>query len=114
MLLVAIQAIGADKHWQDAHLVYIGSEVRGAGAMAIPVGPNGSGLAAVPIRVAFTYYKFQTEDTAYIFFTRNKKPLNLTLHGTARIAYDGKHAYVIDDAGRQQKLDFLSKALKQK
>jgi hypothetical protein len=103
-LFLATTALGGSRNWQDATVLDMGSSQ--GPLVAAPV--NGMLIAG---RVTWIHYIVETADLRYDLAVR--KNLNITLHGPTRLATDGKHAFLIDDDGKEKKLIIYSKTAKQ-
>jgi hypothetical protein len=74
----------------------------------------------IPLTVAV--YHFETEDTIYTVrkvFKKNcaiscggERPLNVTIHGKTQIAVEGMKIHILDDDGKDAKLDIIEKSAK--
>lgn len=111
LLLLSTVALAKDRKWFDAHLTNISDETRDGGVMVMPIG---TALAGVPMSVHFVYYRFETDDMLYVLAMKNKKPLNVTLRGTTKLSLDGENGFLLDDGGKEKKLQVVSKAVKPK
>jgi len=109
-LILSTSAYAKSHQWQDATVAKIASQSSDSGTAIVPIGGI---IAAVPIRHNVIYYRIDTETTKYILSWVNKKhPLNVTLNGKTKIAIEGQNAYVLDDAGKAQKLPIVEKVAK--
>src|SRR5580704_2601040 len=90
--------------WKDANVTKISSEA--GGAVAAPVGGM---IVGVPITK--TYYWIATDDTVYVLgpAITKRQLLNVTLYGKTKIAVDGRNAHVIDDDGKDKKIQIVEK-----
>jgi len=71
------------------------------------VKPNGFTIPTTRI-----IYRFETADVSYLVrqvIRRNGTPLNVTLHGLTKIAIEGMHIHILDDAGKDVKLPVIQK-----
>jgi hypothetical protein len=70
----------------------------------------------VPLKVGT--YHFETPDTIYLvrmvvkYGNGHEKPLNVTIHGKTQIAVEGMKIYVLDDDGKDVKLDIVERIAK--
>jgi hypothetical protein len=74
----------------------------------------------IPLTVAL--YTFETEDIAYKvrkIYRKNcavacgaERPLDVTLHGQTKIAVEGMKIYILEDDGKEAKLDIVEKVAK--
>jgi hypothetical protein len=70
----------------------------------------------VPLKVA--NYRFETPDISYVvrmivkYGNGNEKPLNVTIHGKTQIVIEGMKMHVLDDEGKDVKLDIVEKTAK--
>ena len=70
----------------------------------------------VPLKIAT--YRFETTDTSYLvrmvikYGNGHEKPLNVTIHANAKIAIEGMKIHVLDDDGKDVKLDIVEKTAK--
>jgi hypothetical protein len=57
----------------------------------------------------------ETDDTVYVLGpTITKEWLNVTLHGTTKIAIEGRNAHILDDAGKDKKMPIAEKVARTK
>ncbi len=87
-------------NWQDAVVIKITSEQRGAAAI-----PVGGIVAAVPI--IKTFYWIETPGLIYVVGPTHR--LDVTLHGKTKVAIEGRSAHILDDAGKDRKLPIFEK-----
>lgn len=70
----------------------------------------------VPLKVA--NYRFETTDTSYLvrmvvkYGNGHEKPLNVTIHGKTQIAVEGMKIHILEDDGKEVKLDIVEKTAK--
>lgn len=67
-------------------------------------------------------YRFETEDVTYTVrkvFKRNcsiscggERPLNVTIHGKTQIDVEGMKIHILEDDGKEVKLDIVEKTAK--
>jgi hypothetical protein len=108
-LLLFSTAFAKNRDWIDVEVTAITSNTSDRGTAAMPIG---NATVNVPISVTFTYYLLTTKEMKYVLATRNKKILNITLHGHCKLALDGNKAYVLDDGGKEVKLELVRKELR--
>lgn len=111
LLCLAMTALGATpRTWVDAEVANITTGQRTGYAVL----PLGGGLIGAPLTAVRYFYWIQTPDKIICVSRKNQHPLNLTLHGKTKIAIDGSRAYVLDDDGKEVKMDIMSKAMRPK
>jgi hypothetical protein len=72
----------------------------------------------VPLNVNVANYRFETPDIGYLvrmivkYGNGHEKPLNITIHGKTQIAIEGMKMHVLDDEGKDVKLDIVEKTAK--
>lgn len=104
LLLCSITFAAKPRAWQDASVIAIETEDRGAAAV-----PIGGFIVAVPI--SHVFYRIEAAELIYV--TRcDCDRLNVTVHGKNRIAIEGEKIYLIDDAGKEKKLRIVQKIAK--
>jgi hypothetical protein len=121
IFLFAFPALGATKiDWISFTVAGMGSTTSEAGLAVVPVG---SVVYGVPLRATFMYYRMETDEMVYVLAqrcfngaieARYRCPLNLTIYGRTKIAIDGRNAHVLDDSGKDIKIQVFTKILKQK
>jgi hypothetical protein len=71
------------------------------------VKPNGFTIPTTRI-----IYRFETADVSYLVrevIRKNGTPLNVTLHGQTKVAIEGMHIHILDDAGKDVRLPIVQK-----
>jgi hypothetical protein len=107
VLVVAFTAYAKERDWQEANVMTVSTEPIGNGAMAYPIGTS---AMAFPIIITRTFYDVRTPEVSYTLSRRSRKVINLTVGGKTKLAIEGNHAFVIDNAGKEVKLDIVRKA----
>jgi hypothetical protein len=105
ILLVTIPLLARDRDWQSATFLGFNSSESGTATM-----PVGNGSVTVPIKNR--NYWFRTEKVDYCLSMASRlsgRTPNLTIHGTTKIAVEGRHVRVLDDDGKDWKLTILTK-----
>jgi hypothetical protein len=72
--------------------------------------PVGTGSVTMPIKNR--NYWFRTEKVDYCLWMASRlsgRTPNLTIHGTTKIAVEGRHVRVLDDDGKDWKLTIVTK-----
>jgi hypothetical protein len=107
-VLCASVALAKDRQWKDAKVIDITSERRGA--IVVPI----AALVGVPITK--TFYWIQTADTIYVLgpVLTKSQLLNVTLHGSTKVALDGNNAHILDDYGKDKKMPVFEKVARPK
>jgi hypothetical protein len=75
--------------------------------MVLPIGPN-----LVAARIYETQYVFETRTLMITASSRGRKPMNLTVNKQTQLAIEKQSAYVIDDDGKELKLNIIGKRAK--
>jgi hypothetical protein len=103
-LCLTAVAVAKPRDWKDAKVVNITSE--NGGAAAVPIGTM---IVGVPITK--TFYWIQTEDTTYVLgpAITQRQLLNVTLNGKTKIAVEGRNAHILDDEGKDRKMNIAEK-----
>ena len=109
LLILLSTAFAKNRDWINVEVAAITSNTSDRGTAAMPIG---NATVNVPISVTFTYYLLTTPEMKYVLATRNKKVLNITLHGHTKLALDGDKAYILDDGGKEIKLELVRKELR--
>jgi hypothetical protein len=105
VLLVTVPSLARDRDWQSA--TFLGFSSSDGGTATMPVG---TGSATVPIKNR--NYWFRTEKVDYCLWMASRlsgRTPNLTIHGTTKIAVEGRHVRVLDDDGKDRKLTIVTK-----
>jgi hypothetical protein len=101
LLFPLLPGYAKDRNWQDALVLGADSEQRGT-YRALG--------ATVPITM--TWYSFQTDSTVYAVACRlgRRHPCpNVTIHGHAKVAVEGRNLRIHQDDGSDMKLQIVSK-----
>ena len=114
VLLAASSAIAKPRDWKPATVTLISSSTEQTGAVVMPLY---GGLAGSRVYVTRIEYRIDTDDTTFTLvklvrsWVRRDHPLNLTLHGTTKIALDanGHDAHILDDGGKDVKVPITEK-----
>jgi hypothetical protein len=94
-----------DRAWQDA--VFLGVQSTQTGAAAIPIG-----TAVVAVPLSSHHFWFKLGDLQYCLFFPSRlsgRIPNLTVNGHTKVAIEGRHMHVLDDDGKDWKLNIVEK-----
>lgn len=118
LILCAPAAQAKDRQWIEAKVAKITSSIEDNGAV---VGTVGTTVIGGRIQTTATYYWLDTGDITYVVavtYTPMRSrlaqpngghPLNITLNGKTKIAIEGTHAHILDDAGKDVKVPIVLK-----
>jgi hypothetical protein len=107
-ILCSSVALGSNRQWKDGKVIKISSE--SAASLPAPMGTRNVGVPTTK-----TYYWIETDDTVYVLGpTITKEWLNVKLHGTTKIAIEGRNAHILDDAGKDKKMPIAEQATRKK
>ncbi len=104
-LILSPLAIAKDRNWQDS--IFLGGQTDQAGAMAMPIGTM---IFAAPLHRQ--YFWFSTPGLNYELFFPSRlsgRIPSLTVNGHTKIAVEGRHMHVLDDDGKDWKLNLVMK-----
>jgi hypothetical protein len=93
----------------DGKITAMETQKGDSGAAVIPV--HGM-LLGVPIENSTTYYRIETEKMIYVITPKKNVLLNVTINRKTKIASDSKNVYLLDDAGKEQKVYIVQKIAK--
>ncbi len=94
-----------DRTWQDA--IFLGTQSTPAGAVAMPIG---TAVVAVPLSSNHYWFKFNGLQYCLFFPSRlSGRTPNLTVNGHTKIAIEGRHMHILDDDGKDWKLNIIEK-----
>lgn len=106
LLLLTIPLSAAkQRDWKDAKLTNIGSSDGGVVVMPIGTGLYGG-------HIQRSTYTFETSELLIYASDSHPRALNLTMNKVLKVAIDAKHLYVIDDSGKEIKLNIGAKRAK--
>ena len=109
LLLFSSIALANTRQWKDAKVVNITSS--GAGTVSAPVG-----TMTVRVPITRTFYWIETDDTTFVLgpAITKRQLLNVTLYGKTKIAVDGRNAHILDDDGKDKKIQIAEKIARTK
>lgn len=100
IVLITSLAYAGSHNWQDGTVIRTATSDNGAAAA-----PIGNIVFAVPLRSRL--YRVNTSELSIVATT--ERPLNITINKKTRVAIEKQSLFIIDDDGKERKLQILTK-----